>query len=110
MRLPYLIFSGDYVPDLAVRYYSEGGSRWQEQTLFSLLDPSRFTLLAVCSTESAAAPAGLYDAVQPWRPLLCVVELAPASEAARERIQAVLAGRTASSWCARMAMSVSAAA
>ena len=53
-----------------------------------MLDPSRFTLLAVRSAESAAAHAGLSDAVQPWRPLIGVVELAPA-EAARERFHTV---------------------
>ena len=61
------LHAGDRVPDLPVRYHSEGGAGWQERTLFSLLDPSRFTLLAVRSAESAAAPADLYDAVQPWR-------------------------------------------
>jgi hypothetical protein len=83
------LHAGDRVPDLPVRYHSEGGAGWQEKTLFSLLDPSRFTLLAVRSAESAAATADLYDAVQPWRRLIGVVELAPAPEAARERFQAV---------------------
>jgi FAD binding domain len=83
------LHAGDRVPDLPVRYHSEGGAGWQEKTLFSLLDPSRFTLLAVRSAESAAATADLYDAVQPWRPLIGVVELAPAPEAAGERFQAV---------------------
>jgi 2-polyprenyl-6-methoxyphenol hydroxylase-like FAD-dependent oxidoreductase len=80
---------GDRMPDLPVRYRSERGAGWQEKTLFSLLDPSRFTLLAVRIAESAAAPADLYDAVQPWRHLIGVIELAPAPEAARERFQAV---------------------
>ena len=83
------LHAGDRVPDLPVRYRSDRGDGWQERTLFSLLDPSRFTLLAVRLAESAAAPADLYDAVQPWRPLIGVVELAPAPEAARERFQAV---------------------
>src|ERR1700751_865092 len=83
------LHAGGRMPDLPVRYHSEGGAGWQEKTLFSLLDPSRFTLLAVRSAESAAAIADLYDAVQPWRPLIGVVELAPAPEAARERFQAV---------------------
>ena len=83
------LHAGDRVPDLPVRYHSEGSAGWQEKTLFSLLDPSRFTLLAVRSAESGAAPADLYDAVQPWRQLIGVVELAPAPEAARERFQAV---------------------
>src|SRR6266446_869721 len=83
------LHAGDRVPDLPVRYHSEGGAGWREKTLFSLLDPSRFTLLAVRSAESAAAPADLYDAVQPWRHLIGVVELAPAPEAARERFQGV---------------------
>jgi hypothetical protein len=43
----------------------------------------------VRSAESAAAPADLSDAAQPWRHLIGVVELAPAPEAARERFQAV---------------------
>ncbi len=81
--------AGDRVPDLPVRYRSEAGADWQERTLFSLLDPSRFTLLSVRSAESAAAPADLYAAVQPWRHLIGAVELAPAPEAARERFQAV---------------------
>jgi hypothetical protein len=38
--------------------------------------------------ESSAAPADLYDAVQPWRDLISVVELAPA-EAARDRFHTV---------------------
>src|SRR6266478_4911637 len=83
------LHAGDRLPDLPVRYRSERGAGWQERTLFSLLDPSRFTLLAVRFAESAAAPADPYDAVQPWRPLIGVVELAPAPEAARERFQAV---------------------
>jgi hypothetical protein len=83
------LHAGDRVPDLPVRYHSEGGAGWQGKSLFSLLDPSRFTLLAVRSAESAGGPAGLSDAVQPWRPLIGVVELAPAPEAARERYQAV---------------------
>jgi hypothetical protein len=77
------------VPDLPVRYRSEGGAGWQEGTLFSLFDPSRFSLLAVRFAESAAAPADLYDAVQPWRHLIGCGGLAPAPEAARERFQAV---------------------
>jgi 2-polyprenyl-6-methoxyphenol hydroxylase-like FAD-dependent oxidoreductase len=83
------LHAGDRVPDLPVRYHSQGGAGWQERTLFSLLDPSRFSLLAVRFAESAAAPADLYDAVKPWRHLIGVVELAPAPEAARERFQAV---------------------
>jgi hypothetical protein len=83
------LHAGDRVPDLWVRHHSEGGAGWQEKTLFSLLNPSRFTLLAVRSAESVGAPADLYDAVQPWRPLIGVVELAPAPETARERFQAV---------------------
>src|SRR5580700_11246897 len=83
------LHAGDRVPDLPVRYHSEGGAGWQEKTLFSLLDPSRFTLLAVRSAGSTAAGAGLRGAVQPWRSLIGVVELAPAPEAARERFQAV---------------------
>ena len=39
--------------------------------------------------KTAAVPADLYDAVQPWRHLIDVVELAPPPEAARERFQAV---------------------
>jgi hypothetical protein len=83
------LHAGDRVPDLPVRYHAEGGAGWQERTLFSLLDPSRFTLLAVRSAESAAAPADLYAAVQPWRHLIGIVELAPAAEAARQRFHAV---------------------
>jgi hypothetical protein len=79
------LHAGDRVPDLPVRY-REGGAGWQKRTLFSLLDPSRFTLLAVRSAESA--PADLYAAVQPWRHLIGVVDLAPA-EAARERFRGV---------------------
>jgi DNA-binding NtrC family response regulator len=82
------LHAGDRVPDLQVRYHSESGAGWQDRTLFGLLDPSRFTLLAVRSAESAAAPADLYEAVQPWRSLIGVVELAPATGAARERFQA----------------------
>jgi hypothetical protein len=81
------LHAGDRVPDLPVRCHGEGSADWQEKTLFSLLDPSRFTLLAVRSTESA--PTDLYDAVQPRRHLMGVVELAPAAEAAHERFQAV---------------------
>jgi 2-polyprenyl-6-methoxyphenol hydroxylase-like FAD-dependent oxidoreductase len=83
------LHAGDRVPDLPVRHHSEGGAGWQERTLFSLLDPSRFSLLTVRFAESAAAPADLYDAVQPWRHLIGVVELASPPEAARERFQAV---------------------
>ena len=83
------LHAGDRVPDLPVRYHSEGGAGWQERTLFSLLDPSRFTLLAVRSAESSTAPPDLYGAVQPWRHLIGVVELAPAPEASRERFHAV---------------------
>src|SRR6267154_4672060 len=64
--------AGDRVPDLPMRYHAEGGAGWQEKALFSLLDPSRFTLLSVRSAESAAAPADLYAAVQPWCSLISV--------------------------------------
>jgi 2-polyprenyl-6-methoxyphenol hydroxylase-like FAD-dependent oxidoreductase len=83
------LHAGDRVPDLPVRYHSEGGAGWQERTLFNLLDPSRFTLLAVRFAESAGAPVDLYEAAQPWRHLIGVVELAPAPDAGRERFQAV---------------------
>ena len=49
------LHAGDRVPDMPVRSRSDGGAGWQEKTLFSLLDPSRFTLLAVRSAESVAA-------------------------------------------------------
>ena len=93
------LHAGDRVPDLPVRYHSQGGAGWQEKTLFSLLDPSRFTLLVVHSAESAAAAADLHDAVQPWRSLIGVVELAPAA-AARERFEAVF-GRSNSVFLVR---------
>jgi hypothetical protein len=83
------LHAGDRVPDLPVRYRSEGGAGWQESTLFSLLDPSRFSLLLVRFAESAAATADLDDAVRPWRDLIRVVELAPLPETARQRFQAV---------------------
>src|SRR5260370_37537888 len=83
--------AGDRVPDLPVRCHSEGGAGWQEKALFSLLDPSRFTLLAVPSAESAAAPAELYDAVQPWRHLLGVGDLAPRPAAPRAAFPAASA-------------------
>jgi hypothetical protein len=83
------LHAGDRVPDLPVRYHREGGAGWQEKTLFSLLDPSRFLLVVVRFAESEAAPADLYDAVQPWRHLIGVVELAPLPETTRERFQAV---------------------
>ena len=86
--LPEGLHAGDRVPDLPVRYHCEGGAGWQERTLFSLLDPTRFTLMVVRFAGSAAPLADLYDAVQPWRPLIGVVELAPA-EAACERFQTV---------------------
>jgi hypothetical protein len=83
------LHAGDRVPDLPVRSRSEGSAEWRERTLFSLLDPSRFSLLVVRFADSAAAPADLYDAVQPWRHLIGVVELAPLPETARERFQLV---------------------
>ena len=83
------LHGGDRVPDLPVRYHSKGGAGWQEGTLFSLLDPSRFSLLVVRCAEPAAAPADLYDAVQPWRDLIDIVDVAPAPDAARERFQTV---------------------
>src|SRR4029077_20952257 len=76
------LHAGDRVPDLPVRYRAEGGANWQEKTLLSLLDPYLITTLAVRSAEPAGAPAGVYDAVQPWCPLIGVVELASAPEAA----------------------------
>ena len=87
------LHAGDRVPDLPVRYRCDGDDDWQERTLYSLLDPSRFTLLAVHSAESAAATADLHDAMRPWRPLIGVVELGHAQEAARERFE-TLFGRS----------------
>jgi 2-polyprenyl-6-methoxyphenol hydroxylase-like FAD-dependent oxidoreductase/pimeloyl-ACP methyl ester carboxylesterase len=82
------LHAGDRMPDLPVRHRSEGGAGWQEGPLFRLLDPSRFSLLVVRFAESAAAPADVYEAVQPWCPLIGMVEVAPAPKA-RERFQAV---------------------
>jgi hypothetical protein len=87
------LHAGDRVPDLSVRYRCDGDDVWQERTLYDLLDPSRFTLLAVHSAESAAATADLHDAMKPWRPLIGVVELASAPEAPRERFE-TLFGRS----------------
>lgn len=81
--------AGDRVPDLPVRHRSEAGAGWQQSTLFSLLDPSRFSLVVVRIAESEAAPTDLHDAVQPWRDLIGVVELAPLPEAAHERFQGI---------------------
>jgi 2-polyprenyl-6-methoxyphenol hydroxylase-like FAD-dependent oxidoreductase len=84
------LHAGDRVPDLPVRCHTAGGDGWQEKALFGLLDPSRFMLLAVHFAESAAAPAHLYDVMQPWRQLVGVALLAPApDDAARARFQSV---------------------
>ncbi|MDB5311090.1 MAG: hypothetical protein JWO38_5292 [Gemmataceae bacterium] len=74
------LHAGDRVPDLPVRCRSADGDGWQEKALFGLLDPSRFMLLVVRSAESAATPADLYDAMQPWRQLIGVAEPAPATD------------------------------
>ena len=103
------LHAGDRVPDLPVRCRSEASGGWQERTLFSRLDPSRFSLLAVRSAESAAGPAGRSEAVQPCTPSLALSSWRRA-EAARERFQAVFGRSNGVFLVRRMAMSVSPAA
>src|SRR5260370_1031478 len=83
------LHAGDRVPDLPVRCRSEGVTGWQEKRLFSLLDPSRFTLLAVRSAEAPAAPPDLLVALRPCRPLISVPDMAPSAEPARHRFPAL---------------------
>jgi 2-polyprenyl-6-methoxyphenol hydroxylase-like FAD-dependent oxidoreductase len=82
--------AGDRVPDLLVLSRAAHGDGWQEQLLFGLLDPLRFTLLVVHPETSDAASADWCEAVQPW-PAIRVVGLAPSSDdAARARFHAIL--------------------
>ena len=56
------------------------GDAWQERSLFSLLDPLRFTLLVVHPDASDAASVDWCEAVRPW-PFIRVVGVAPPSDA-----------------------------
>ena len=65
---------GDRVPDLDVQ-----ASAAEPVPLYSLLDPSRFTLLL---TNGAALPADWSAQFGPWQELLAVQAIAPAPAAA----------------------------
>ena len=82
------LHAGDRVPDLPVRYHAEGGvaGRKRHCSACSIRPGSRCWR---CVPQSRQRPRRLHGAVQPWCHLIGAVELAPASEAARERCQGV---------------------
>jgi hypothetical protein len=99
------LHAGDRVPDLPARSRGADGNgwQWQDSTLFSLLDPSRFTLLIAHSVEgeSATAPTDRNDALNPWRDLIGEVELMPAPDDASRARFVSLFGRSGSVFLVR---------
>ena len=80
---------GDRLPDLPVRSRIADGD-WEDRRLFSVLDPSRFTLLYVHPEADDAR--GLYwsEAARPWESFIDVVEILPSlNKPAQLRFQAV---------------------
>jgi 2-polyprenyl-6-methoxyphenol hydroxylase-like FAD-dependent oxidoreductase len=67
--------AGDRVPDLAVRITGTDAPA-EAQKLFSLLDPSRFTLLVANFQDLSAVRATLSKAASPWLELVDVAEIA----------------------------------
>jgi hypothetical protein len=72
--------AGDRLPDGTVLSRGAYGESWQDRSLFSLLDPSRFTLLVVHSADSGAVDEAFGEAVRPW-PIVRVVAIAPPLDA-----------------------------
>ena len=73
--------AGDRVPDLAV-HTAQADTPSATQRLFSLLDPSRFTLLLANFADPAALQARLSDALSPWGDLFRIAQISsPEGEA-----------------------------
>jgi hypothetical protein len=67
------LYAGDRVPDFRVRTRSNGG--WRDESLSTVLDPSRFVLLVVCPDQAGASPPSLTDVVRPWAGLISSVNI-----------------------------------
>jgi 2-polyprenyl-6-methoxyphenol hydroxylase-like FAD-dependent oxidoreductase len=79
--------AGDRVPDRLALRRAPHGEAWQERSLFTLLDPSRFTLLVVHPAADGAAGVDWSEAVRPWA-VIRVVDIAPPPDpAARAKFE-----------------------
>lgn len=75
-----MIRAGDRLPDLPIRSRIFEDPRWQGKRLFSVLDPSRFTLLVLLPATSSVVSSEWRDAVRPWEEIVRIVDIAPALE------------------------------
>jgi 2-polyprenyl-6-methoxyphenol hydroxylase-like FAD-dependent oxidoreductase len=62
------LVAGDRIPDLSVR--ASSGPLSETQTIFSMLHPTRFTLLLANFADSAAIQAKLSESLSPWSELI----------------------------------------
>lgn len=79
------LHAGDRLPEDTLARVGAGP---EERPLFTVLDPSRFVLLAI--TVDGSVPEDLADAVRPWAGLVQAVGIAvPAEERARVRFESL---------------------
>jgi len=62
------LVAGDRIPDLTIRASAE--SQEEAKRIFSLLSPTRFTLLLANFTDTAAIQSQLSEPLSPWRELI----------------------------------------
>ncbi len=80
---------GDRLPDLPIRSRKAHG-QWEDRSLFSILDPSHFTLLIVQPEANGARRSYWNEAARPWESVIDTVEIRPAlNKPAHLRFQTV---------------------
>jgi len=67
------LIAGDRIPDLTVRL--SNGAQTETKRLFTLLDPTRFTLLLANFSNAAAIQSHLFVSLSPWHELIDVIPI-----------------------------------
>jgi hypothetical protein len=91
------LHAGDRVPDMRVRHRT--GARWEQGSLFDVLDPSGFVLLVAHGDETTVLAPELRDIASEQHGLVKLVELAP--EAAARATYETALGRCSSVFLVR---------
>jgi 2-polyprenyl-6-methoxyphenol hydroxylase-like FAD-dependent oxidoreductase len=80
------LVAGDRVPDVSIRLAKSAGEG-ETVRLFSLLDPSRFTLLVANVADAASVQEKVSGAISPWQDLIEVAFIEPLKDEAGKQFQ-----------------------